>query len=282
MKTVMEMDDENHILNEKYVLNTIKSPFCLELITTFKDTTYVYFLTEVILGGDLFTLLAKKKRLRLDNGDIQFYAGCIILAFEALHEMNIIYRDLKPENILINHKNGYLKLIDFGLTKKVDEIDQRLSNTLCGTIEYLCPEVIQGWSQSFAVDYWTFGILIYEMIYGKTPFEGDDVYHNILTQDPVFDDIPENARDLIKGLLNKNVHERLGAGIHAIDDIKKHSFFEDLNFEQLLYQQLKAPFVPKLKSPVDTSNFDDFDDDMSSSEDDELDDNELYSWAEDF
>eukprot|EP01084_Bolivina_argentea_P236805 398133_1 len=280
---VIEMCDEHHILNEKYALSCIHSVFCLQLISTFQNDKYVYFLTEAVLGGDLFHFLEQNAN-KIKIKYVQFYAACIVEAFEHLHSMNIIYRDLKLENILIDDNNGYLKLIDFGLIKKMD---YNFSNTLCGTSEYLAPEVITGYIQSFTVDWWSLGILIYEMIFGNTPFESDEnnIYESILCSKIIFPknvNIDENIKDFINKLLEKNPNKRLGNGINGSKDVKKHEFFQDIDFNKLQQRMIASPFIPKLKSLMDTSNFDQFYDDNSddqSSDDNSFDEQQL-SWAQ--
>merc|ERR1712241_1140506 len=147
----------------------------------FSEKTHlaIYFLTEVVLGGELFTVLRYNRKF--DKHATRFYCACVVMALEHLHSMDIIYRDLKPENLLLNSR-GYLQLTDFGFAKK-----RNTTCTLCGTPQYLAREVIHNWVQSFACDWWALGVLLYEMVVGHAPFEDDEntkMYEKILVYEP--------------------------------------------------------------------------------------------------
>ena len=219
----------------------------------FDDPKYLYFLLEYIPGGELFTLLRKKKMFPLEQA--KFYIAHIITIFEYIHSKNIIYRDLKPENILIT-KSGYLKLTDFGFAKY---LDNDKTYTLCGTPEYLAPEIILNKGHGKPVDWWTMGILLYEMLVGIDPFSDDDpmaIYQKIVKGKIHFPkDIDKNAKSLIKHLLNGDTTKRFGCLKNGVKDIATHRFFDKFNWRNFVYRKMAPPFIPKIGSSNDTSNF---------------------------
>ena len=174
---ILRLKQQDHIHSEYNILKQLNHPFIVEmkgLITT--DPKYLYFILEFIQGGELFTILRSQGSFPEEQA--KFYGAHIITIFEYLHSKNIVYRDLKPENVLIN-VNGYLKLTDFGFAKIVDG----KTYTLCGTPEYLAPEIILNKGHSKPVDWWTLGILLYEMLVGIDPFNDDDpmmIYQKII------------------------------------------------------------------------------------------------------
>ena len=153
-------------MNEKRIMAETDHPFCIRLIAAYKDRTHLYMVLEICQGGELFSLLQKERKL--DEPASAFYGASVMLAFEYLHNRNIIYRDLKPENLLLDGK-GYLKVVDFGFAKLIKD----RTWTLCGTPEYLAPETIRNKGHGKGVDWWALGILIYEMMTGFPPFCGD-------------------------------------------------------------------------------------------------------------
>jgi CRP-like cAMP-binding protein len=158
---------QDHIVNERAVMLALDHPHILKLHNSYKDDTYIYFLLELCLGGELFTFL--RKAGRFNEKASRFYAGAVVLAFEKMHGKSIIYRDLKPENLILDHE-GFLKVVDFGLAKVCTD----RTWTLCGTPDYLAPEIILSKGHDRAVDYWALGVLIYEMSAGFVPFYSDD------------------------------------------------------------------------------------------------------------
>ena len=282
---VVKTGQEEHIINEKRVLTMLDSPFCVKLYATFKTETTVYFLTEVVLGGELFTVL--RYNVKFDHKATRFYAGCVIMALEHLHSMDIIYRDLKPENLLLNSK-GYLQLTDFGFAKK-----RNTTCTLCGTPQYLAPEVIHNWVQSFATDWWALGVLLFEMVVGHAPFEDDEnikMYEKILVHEPEFPaemKINSKLRHLIQKLLEKNAYQRLGSGIGGSRQVKLHPFFKTkLDWDLLYDQKIDPPYIPNIDDNFDTSNFDHFSDYEESSDEEDLENIDLnshhFQWANNF
>lgn len=214
---------------------------------------------EYIVGGEFFTHL--RKAGRFDHVASKFYATQIILVFEYMHLSDFIYRDLKPENLLLD-KAGYLKITDFGFAKRV----AFKTYTLCGTPEYIAPEVLLNKGHGKGVDWWTLGILLYEMMAGQPPFVDDDpmgIYQQILAGKVTFPrHFDRNAKSLIKKLLVADLTKRYGCLKGAADDIKKHKWFQGYDWEALLQRQLPAPIVPPVTSDADTSNFDPYPDSL--------------------
>ena len=259
---VVQLGQQEHIINEKRVLLCLtECPFIISLFTTFKDNLSVYFLLEPVLGGELFALL--RDRSAFDEKTSAFYAGCVIEAFDYMHKKYIIYRDLKPENLLLT-KNGYLKITDFGFAKFVTD----RTWTLCGTPDYLAPEVVSGIGHNKAVDWWTLGILIYEMISSYPPFYDDDpmqTYTRIMNGNIDYPrHFSKNVIDLIKKLLQPKPTKRLGIIKGGVDNIKQHLWFKKttkFNWDLFINQKLSAPYKPLINGPKDLSNFQEYSDD---------------------
>jgi len=192
------------------------------------------------------------------NNRILFYASQIGLAIQHLHDYGIIYRDLKPENILID-SDGYIKLTDFGTSKKLKENEKTMS--IQGIPEYLSPEIISGEGHNKACDWWSFGVLIYEMAFGEVPFYNsntDKMYELIKSSNvslPNNVKVSSNFKDLIVKLLDKNKETRLGSK-KGFYDIKNHAFFQQMDFDSLLSKKLPAPYIPLLRNKYDVQNFD--------------------------
>jgi len=234
----------SYFLNEIKILPELSHSSISKFIGFASDDKYLYFAFEFIEGGDLFSILKVDNNFSLEK--TKFYSGQMIFVLEYLHSKNIIYRNIKPENILIS-KNGYIKIVDFQLMKKIDGI----TYTMCGTPEYFAPEVILGRGYGLGADWWAFGILLYEMICGIDPFSDDDpmkIFSNILEGDIKFtSDFDEESKDLIKHLLEPNISQRYGNLRNGVDDIKNHDFFNGINLDKLLRQEIEAPFIPKIK-----------------------------------
>jgi len=219
-----------------------------------QDERYLYLVLEYIAGGELFTYLRNKDTGKLEPPHAALYASQITLIFEYLHLKNIIYRDLKPENILIA-EDGYLKLTDFGFAKVVEG----RTYTLCGTPEYLAPEILLNKGHGKPVDWWTLGILLYEMLAGIDPFTDDDpmqIYQNILKGKIKFPkDFDKNGKSLVKHLLVADLSKRFGNLKNGVNDIKNHRFFNELNWDHVLQKKINAPYKPAIKAPDDTTHF---------------------------
>jgi len=279
---VVEMKQENHIKWEQKILSSIRHPFIVNLEATFQDKFFLYLVLELVSGGEFFTLLKRAGKLQLPH--CAFYASQIVLVFQFLHHNRIVYRDLKPENLLIGD-DGYLRLTDFGFAKRLDKPYRTW--TLCGTPEYIAPEILLNRGHSFSVDWWALGILLFEMFSGNPPFVDDNpmkIYQKILDGkiewplDPKKKEhiIPKRAREFITRLLCKNLSQRLGNLENRAVDVMKHPFFEGVNWKKVLEKSIKkVPWKPDIKNKFDekemTKHFDDYDENTDT-ENQELDD----------
>lgn len=256
------------ILAEQEILATSNHPFIVTLYHSFQSEDYLYLCMEYCMGGEFFRALQTRKTKCIDEDDARFYASEVTAALEYLHLMGFIYRDLKPENILL-HQSGHIMLSDFDLSVQAKDtknpvvkgsalsslLDTKIcsdgfrTNSFVGTEEYIAPEVIRGNGHTAAVDWWTLGILIYEMLFGFTPFKGDNTnqtFSNILKNDVIFpnnNEISRTCKDLIKRLLTKNETKRLGSKLGA-SDIKRHPFFKKVQWSLLRNQE--PPLIPVL------------------------------------
>merc|ERR1719203_1013949 len=251
------MKQVDHIVSEKNILGQMNHPFIVNMYGSFHDQRLIFMALEYIVGGEFFTHLRKAQRF--EDEQSCFYGAQITCIFEYCHSQNIVYRDLKPENILING-DGYVKLTDFGFAKVIEH----RTYTLCGTPEYIAPEVLLNKGHGKPVDWWTLGILVYEMIVGYPPFVDEDpmgVYQKILSGKIVFPKVfDKEAKGLVKKLLTADLGKRYGNLKNGVEDIKQHKWFKDLDWEMLLLKQLPAPFKPPVKGEADTSMFDDYPD----------------------
>lgn len=254
-KKLQEFDLIARTVTEKNVLLEINHPFLVSARFSFQDSVKVYLVLDYVQGGELFQRLHEEGKF--DESRVQTYAAQLVLAIQYLHSKNIIHRDLKPENILVDDK-GYLRITDFGLVKELQQGKQ--TQTFCGTPEYIAPEMIEGSKYDRMVDWWSIGILIFEMLYGGPPFYNTNVntmYRLIQTQD-IADTFPpdasDNARDLICGLCAKDPTMRLGS--RSDEDIKNHPFFEGVNWDKMLEKELEMPWKPVIKDDADADQFD--------------------------
>jgi CRP-like cAMP-binding protein len=254
---IVQTGQQGHIMSEKRVMAMLDHPFLIKLHGTYKDPDRLFFLLEVCLGGELFSVL--RARTFFDEDTARFYAASVVLAFEFMHSKNIIYRDLKPENLLLD-KDGYLKVTDFGFAKIVTG----RTYTLCGTPDYLAPEIVAGKGHGKGVDWWTLGILIYEMLSSYPPFYDEDpmkTYAKIMHGKIAFPShFSKEAISLISKLLHHKPTKRLGVVKGGASLIKEHPWFAGFDWDALLARQMKAPILPKISSTTDLSNFDDYPD----------------------
>ena len=259
-KVIVQKKEVAHTLGERNILvrtAMADSPFIVGLKFSFQTSTDLYLVTDFMSGGELFWHLQKEGRFNETRA--KFYIAELILALQHLHNYQIVYRDLKPENILLD-ANGHIALCDFGLSKANLTKDDT-TNTFCGTTEYLAPEVLldeQGYTTM--VDFWSLGVLVFEMCCGWSPFYAEDtqqMYKNIAFGKVRFprDALSTEGRNFVKGLLNRNPKHRLGANGDA-EELKNHAFFDDIDWDALTKKMVVPPFKPKLKSILDTSNFD--------------------------
>lgn len=271
-----EMIDRHKIkraLLERSLLAAANHPFIVPLHHAFQSDHHLYLCLEYCMGGEFFRALQTRKLKCITEPDARFYAAEVVAALEYLHLLGFIYRDLKPENILL-HQSGHIMLSDFDLSKQTDQllpptvvsrsllldtnacINGFRTNSFVGTEEYIAPEVIWGKGHTAAVDWWTVGILLYEMIYGITPFKGasrNQTFSNILKLDVQFPDytnLSSSGKSLIRKLLVKDESKRLGSTTGA-SEIKQHPFFKSVQWALLRNQQ--PPMVPVLNTAATTT-----------------------------
>lgn len=252
---VIKTKQVEHTIAEKNILFCMDSCFVVKCMDYFMDKNNLYYALEFISGGEMFTHIQKQKRRRFTEEQTRFFSAETVCAFEYLHNIDIIFRDLKPENMLIDWK-GHVRVTDFGFAKRVDD----RTWTMCGTPEYLAPEIIVNKGYSHAVDWWAIGVLTYEMRCGHSPFEANsqmEMFEKITRADFKFPrDFTEEEIDLITGLLQVDLTRRLGNMHGGADDVKKRRYFKDINWDRLILQQEISPYIPMVNGPGDASNFD--------------------------
>jgi len=276
--TIIARNEVDHTKSEKSILMKLEHPFLVKLHYSFQTSEKLFFVMDYINGGELFFHLQRDKRFSEDR--VRFYAAEIVSGLDYLHSAGVIYRDLKPENLLLT-REGHIVMTDFGLSKEGlhDKFDR--TGTFCGTPEYLAPEVLEGKGYTKAVDWWSFGTLVYEMLTGLPPFYSEDVqemYSKIMTADlefPAF--MGADAKDLLSKLLERNDEVR----IQDAAIIKKHPFFKQIDWIALLNKKIPPPFVPEVTADDDITNIDEaftgMDVETALREDDEVADQEVGS-----
>uniref|UniRef100_A0A671RI20 protein kinase C n=1 Tax=Sinocyclocheilus anshuiensis TaxID=1608454 RepID=A0A671RI20_9TELE len=255
---VVTRDEVDSLMCEKRIFETInmsRHPFLVNLYGCFQTPDHVCFVMEYSPGGDLMTHIHNSI---FSERQARFYSACVLLGLEFLHQNRIVYRDLKLDNLLMD-SDGFVRIADFGLCKEGMGHGDRTS-TFCGTPEFLAPEVLTDSMYTRAVDWWGLGVLIYEMLVGESPFPGDDeeeVFDSIVNDEVCYPRFmsPESV-SIIQKLLQKNPEKRLGAGEQDANEVKRHRFFQGIDWEALLAKRVKPPFLPSIKAPADVSNFD--------------------------
>ena len=255
-KLLAESDQIEQTITERDLLLKTNHPFLVSARYTFQSDAKIFMVLDYVPGGELFGRL--KEESTFSENRVKLYAAEICLGIGHLHKLGFIYRDLKPENILVDI-NGHLKITDFGLAKNVDAAGGTLTS-FCGTPEYIAPEMLQRQPYTKSVDWWSFGIIVFEMLTGLPPFYDENVnqmYRAILRDEITYPShVSPNARDLINKLLDRNPDTRLGAGPRDVEEIKEHPFFSSLNWNDVLEKKIKPEWVPNIKNAEDTSMFD--------------------------
>jgi len=249
---IVRLRQVEHVNAERYIMSRVRHPFIVDLYATFQDSLNIYMLLSYVPGGELFTHLRRAQRFTPDV--TRFYLATIILALRYLHSFNIIYRDLKPENLLLDSR-GYLRLTDFGFAKIVDD----RTWTLCGTPEYLAPEIILNEGHGKPADWWACGILAYEMMVGYPPFHDETapgIYEKILRGKIGWPrDMDRLSKDFVKAFLHPDRTKRLGNLIGGTQDILDHPWFRGVDWDALERKEIRAPIVPHVSSLFDTRHF---------------------------
>ena len=260
-----------HTKTERLLLEKLHHPFIAQLQFAFQDAKKLYLVTEFMQGGELFFHI--KRRTGFKEVSAKFYMSQIFLAIDYLHKNGYIYRDLKPENILID-KEGNIKLTDFGLSKVIsNDGDINTTNTLCGTLEYIAPEIFQRKPYDKSIDWFSFGVVLYEMLTGQLPFNikneefDESKYKNIKYPEKM----SSEAKELIEKLIEIEPEKRLG--YKSSDEIRNSAFFKEVDFEKVYNKEYRPPFKPRLNGELDLKYFDiNFTEDNDAFSDDYLND----------
>ncbi|XP_011298389.1 ribosomal protein S6 kinase alpha-5-like isoform X2 [Fopius arisanus] len=266
---VQKKKTTEHTKTERQVLEAVRdSPFLVTLHYAFQTDAKLHLILDYVNGGELFTHLYQREHFTED--EVRIYVGEIIIALEHLHKLGIIYRDIKLENILLD-REGHIVLTDFGLSKEFlphERDNNPRAYSFCGTIEYMAPEVVRGGSagHDIAVDWWSVGVLAYELLSGSSPFavEGhtntqQEISRRILkTEPPIPSYLSPEVQDFLARLLVKDPRQRLGGGPRDAEELKEHPFFteaEGFSWSALENREIEPPFVPQIAHELDTSNF---------------------------
>ncbi|CAO3571667.1 unnamed protein product [Mortierella alpina] len=258
-ESIVKQDEIESARSEKriyQVANKERHPFLTTLHSCFQTDTRLYFVMEYVRGGDLMMHIQKDKRFGEHRA--KFYGCEVLLALQYFHQNNIVYRDLKLDNILLT-VDGHIKIADYGLCKESMPFGAT-TRTICGTPEFMAPEILEEQPYDRAVDWWAFGVLMYEMLLGRAPFSGeeeDDIYDSILEDEPLYPHgFGRHEQALLQSLLVKVPSLRLGSGPSDADEIKAHAYFRNVNFDDVYHKRIRPPFLPKVSSATDVSNFD--------------------------
>uniref|UniRef100_A0A8C0BHU0 protein kinase C n=1 Tax=Buteo japonicus TaxID=224669 RepID=A0A8C0BHU0_9AVES len=246
-------DDVECTMVEKRVLALAwENPFLTHLYCTFQTKDHLFFVMEFLNGGDLMFHIQDKGRFDLYRAT--FYGAEILCGLQFLHSKGIIYRDLKLDNVMLD-KEGHIKIADFGMCKE-NVAGENKASTFCGTPDYIAPEILQGLRYTFSVDWWSFGVLLYEMLIGQSPFHGDDedeLFESIRVDTPHYPRwITKESKDILEKLFERDPTRRLG----VTGNIRDHPFFKTINWTALEKREVDPPFRPKVKSASDYNNFD--------------------------
>ncbi|XP_076947667.1 serine/threonine-protein kinase AtPK2/AtPK19-like [Bidens hawaiensis] len=253
--TIIKNNHVDYMKAERDILTKVVHPFIVQLRYSFQTKTKLYLILDFINGGHLFFHLYRQGIFSEDQARV--YTAEIVSAVSHLHERGIVHRDLKPENILMD-ADGHVMLTDFGLAKEIDESSR--SNSMCGTTEYMAPEILLAKGHNKNADWWSVGILLYEMLTGKPPFTHSNrkkLQEKIINEKvKLLPRLSGEAHSLLKGLLQKDPSLRLGSGPGGGDDIKNHKWFKTINWKKLESRELQTKFKPDVSGEVCTENFD--------------------------
>ncbi|XP_020644866.3 ribosomal protein S6 kinase alpha-3 isoform X1 [Pogona vitticeps] len=255
-KATLKVRDRVRTKMERDILVEVNHPFIVKLHYAFQTEGKLYLILDFLRGGDLFTRLSKE--VMFTEEDVKFYLAELALALDHLHSLGIIYRDLKPENILLDEE-GHIKLTDFGLSK--ESIDhEKKAYSFCGTVEYMAPEVVNRRGHTQSADWWSFGVLMFEMLTGTLPFQGKDRKETMTMILKAKLGMPQflspEAQSLLRMLFKRNPANRLGAGPDGVEEIKRHPFFSTIDWNKLYRREISPPFKPATGRPEDTFYFD--------------------------
>ncbi|XP_058591854.1 ribosomal protein S6 kinase alpha-2 isoform X2 [Neofelis nebulosa] len=255
-KATLKVRDRVRSKMERDILAEVNHPFIVKLHYAFQTEGKLYLLLDFLRGGDLFSRLSKE--VMFTEEDVKFYLAELALALDHLHGLGIIYRDLKPENILLDEE-GHIKITDFGLSKEAIDHDKR-AYSFCGTIEYMAPEVVNRRGHTQSADWWSFGVLMFEMLTGSLPFQGKDRKETMALILKAKLGMPQflstEAQSLLRALFKRNPCNRLGAGLDGVEEIKRNPFFMTVDWNKLYRKEIKPPFKPAVGRPEDTFHFD--------------------------
>ncbi|KAM4047306.1 ribosomal protein S6 kinase alpha-1 isoform 4-T4 [Anomaloglossus baeobatrachus] len=255
-KATLKVRDRVRTKMERDILAEVNHPFVVRLHYAFQTEGKLYLILDFLRGGDLFTRLSKE--VMFTEEDVKFYLAELALGLDHLHSLGIIYRDLKPENILLDEE-GHIKLTDFGLSK--ESIDhEKKAYSFCGTVEYMAPEVVNRQGHSHSADWWSYGVLMFEMLTGSLPFQGKDRKETMTLILKAKLGMPQflsnEAQGLLRALFKRNPTNRLGSGTDGAEEIKRHPFFSTIDWNRLYRREISPPFKPAVTQPDDTYYFD--------------------------
>ncbi|KAM5179626.1 ribosomal protein S6 kinase alpha-1 [Mantella aurantiaca] len=255
-KATLKVRDRVRTKMERDILADVHHPFVVRLHYAFQTEGKLYLILDFLRGGDLFTRLSKE--VMFTEEDVKFYLAELALGLDHLHSLGIIYRDLKPENILLDEE-GHIKLTDFGLSK--ESIDhEKKAYSFCGTVEYMAPEVVNRQGHSHSADWWSYGVLMFEMLTGSLPFQGKDRKETMTLILKAKLGMPQflsnEAQGLLRALFKRNPSNRLGSGVEGAEEIKRHPFFSTIDWNKLYRREISPPFKPAVAQPDDTYYFD--------------------------
>lgn len=255
-KATLKVRDRQRTKMERDILADVNHPFIVKLHYAFQTEGKLYLILEFLRGGDLFTRLSKE--VMFTEEDVKFYLAELALALDHLHSLGIVYRDLKPENILLD-TDGHIKLTDFGLSKE-SLFYEKKTYSFCGTVEYMAPEVVNRKGHGTAADWWSYGVLMFEMLTGALPFQGanrKETMTQILKAKlgmPGF--LSPEAQSLLRALFKRNPQNRLGSSNQGIEELKRHAFFATINWDKLHKREINPPFKPAVVQTDDAFYFD--------------------------